>query len=171
MHANFLKTKVQNEYIMNKKRSIFGIGIYWAIVSIIYSIIVVFVNIVFFERLIIRDVPMLLLDTFGIGLLAFGLIMMIVSIITFRIAFKNNKLITKGIYSIVRHPLYSSIILLIVPGIVILTKLILGLTVPVFMLIAYKFMIYKEEHELFLEFGNDYIVYRNQTNALIPKLN
>jgi len=155
---------------MNKKRNAFGIGIYWAIASIVYSIIVICINIVFFERLIIRDVPMLLLDLFGVALLLFGILMMIISIISFRMAYQKNKLITKGIYGIIRHPLYSSIIFLIVPGLVILTKLTLGLTIPVFMFIAYKFMIYNEEHELFLEFGNDYIVYRNQVNALIPKL-
>ncbi|MGQ4873850.1 MAG: isoprenylcysteine carboxylmethyltransferase family protein [Promethearchaeia archaeon] len=107
-------------------------------------------------------------DIIGIILLILGVIIYILSIYHIRRFVKEGQLYTEGIYSIVRHPLYSAIILLILPAIIILLRLIFLWLVIFVELVVFHFGIKKEEKELIEKFGEKYVEYMNRVKRIIP---
>ncbi len=80
-----------------------------------------------------------------------------------------GKLIKTGIYKICRNPLYASFVCFIVPGLMLLTNSWIFLTVPIFMYFVFKLLIKAEERYLENTFGQEYLDYKKETNAIIPK--
>lgn len=82
---------------------------------------------------------------------------------------KKGKLHTSGLYGIVRHPLYFSMIL-IVSGYLLysfhLSNLIFALCTFAYLLVGTKM----EEAKLVETFGRDYLTYRHRVKMLIPFL-
>ena len=78
-----------------------------------------------------------------------------------------SRLVTKGLYHWVRHPLYSAGLLFIwlTPSIT-LNTFVLYLSLSVYILIGAHY----EEHKLLHEFGQDYAEYQVATAMLIPGL-
>ncbi len=85
------------------------------------------------------------------------------------VIYKNHTLITKGVYGIVRHPLYASIIwMLYAVGILYQNYLVIILNSIIFI----PFMTYRakqEEKELMLVF-KEYKDYQNKVGMFFPKL-
>jgi protein-S-isoprenylcysteine O-methyltransferase Ste14 len=82
---------------------------------------------------------------------------------------ENHTLITHGPYAWVRHPIYSGILLaLLGTGVTVGTVLQL-LVVPVVAL-AFWLKLRTEENFMFETFGEQYAVYCEQVNALIPRV-
>ena len=79
-------------------------------------------------------------------------------------------LVTTGPYSLVRHPLYASNILLVVPGIALLCRSWLLLCIPLFMYAAFRLFIPAEDRELRKRSGRTFEEYRRKTNAVFPKV-
>ena len=65
--------------------------------------------------------------------------------------------------------MYGSWILYTVPGMVIISGYLPGLTVPLFMYIIFKILIRKEERYLEERFGEDYRKYKERVGLLFPK--
>jgi protein-S-isoprenylcysteine O-methyltransferase Ste14 len=84
--------------------------------------------------------------------------------------YKSESLYTKGVYSFCRHPLYSSWIVFIVPGIMLLTNSWVLLTVPLFMYFLFRLLIEEEESYLLKKYGEEYKNYKNNVGLLFPKL-
>ncbi len=82
---------------------------------------------------------------------------------------EGQELITKGIYSKIRHPSYLSILILF-SGIAIISWNLYGLLFYILALIAFAVRIKKEEKELIIKFGDEYKKYKEETPMLIPKL-
>lgn len=156
---------------MTKIRNRFGIGPVWSIISICYSLIAISINDSIFGG---QKIPILsdnILLIIGTILIILGLIILIKAIIDFNKAYGQKKLKTNGLYGIFRHPLYASITILIVPGCIFIFNKLFGLTVPIVMYISFRLLIGKEEKLLINEFGNEYIKYKKNVNAIFPKLN
>lgn len=86
------------------------------------------------------------------------------------VIYNNHTLITNGVYKIVRHPLYASIIWMIYSvGIIYQNYLVIILNTVVFI----PFMTYRsnqEENELVLVFKEKYKKYQKEVGRFFPKL-
>jgi len=81
---------------------------------------------------------------------------------------EGHVLVTHGPYRWVRHPLYTTgLVLLVSLGVVAANAVVLGLTIAAFLAIRWL-VIPREERELILRFGAAYEGYRSQTGALLP---
>lgn len=80
---------------------------------------------------------------------------------------RTGRLVTAGLYRVVRHPLYTfSLLVLWLSPKVSLNSFLLYVSLTVYILIG----IYFEERKLLREFGDDYARYKTVTPMLIPGL-
>ena len=80
---------------------------------------------------------------------------------------KSKVLVTKGIFKLLRNPMYTGIILVFLPAII--TENTLSLWIYFILLIVVLILkIYKEETFLLEKFGEDYSVYKKNTWRLLP---
>lgn len=82
---------------------------------------------------------------------------------------QDHQLVTSGPYKHIRHPLYTTGILLILSLGTISGNWILILLASLTFLIFRFIVIPKEEQKLVERFGEQYVSYRNYTGALFPK--
>ncbi len=80
---------------------------------------------------------------------------------------QDHRLIRTGPYSMMRHPIYSGILLAIV-GTAVVKGEVKGLLAVPALLIAFLIKFRKEEHFMVEQFGREYEEYRQHTKALIP---
>ena len=104
----------------------------------------------------------------GVCLLVCGVVLYGAFIRMFRSFFSTNRLCTSGIFHVIRHPLYTAMILFIVPGIVVLFQWPLGLAIPPILAVIFHYRIGHEEEKLVEMFGDAYREYRDRTARLIP---
>ncbi|MFX0025706.1 MAG: methyltransferase family protein [Candidatus Hermodarchaeota archaeon] len=74
-----------------------------------------------------------------------------------------------GIYEHIRHPQISGSILLFIILCLILNSLFLLIWITSLMILITPIVIYFEEKDLIKRFGEDYLLYKKNTGALIPK--
>ena len=79
----------------------------------------------------------------------------------------NQELITRGIYSRVRHPFYLSILVLFL-GVAMISWNVSGFVFFILFVLGLVLRIKKEETELILKFGQEYSDYMGKTPMLIP---
>lgn len=83
---------------------------------------------------------------------------------------KEHKLITKGLYKVIRHPMYTFLIAFML-GISLFAANSFILIPHVAAILVILFRLNKEEAMLIQEFGDDYRDYILKTGRLLPKLN
>lgn len=108
----------------------------------------------------------------GIILILIGIILWISAVIKSRITKEiiDNNLVTTGVYSYVRHPIYSAF-LFMSTGIIILSQNICLFLLPVlYWIILTVGMIKTEEKWLLEKFGDEYAQYSKKVNRFIPFL-
>jgi protein-S-isoprenylcysteine O-methyltransferase Ste14 len=101
-------------------------------------------------------------------LIAIGIPFLIVSLFALHRAYTASKLITTGVFSLCRNPIYSSWNLFLVPAIVILLRNWLCLTIPFFMYGLLRALIRKEEEYLTATFGEEYKKYKKNVFFILP---
>jgi len=149
--------------------TIWGIGPKFALFSIVYFFCTLCVHFIFYPVFVIESVPYIVLAILGVILSGIGIPIWIVSAKTIMKGFSEGILVTKGIYSICRHPLYGHGIFFTFPGILIFFKSYILLTLPVFMYLLFRILIPMEEKYLEKKFGNAYLDYANSVNMVFPK--
>lgn len=82
---------------------------------------------------------------------------------------ENHQLVKDGIYKIVRHPIYTGLLLLFIGNAIIVGDYRAIIAVLI-VLISFWIKLKKEEKLLAETFGTAYEIYKNQTKALIPYL-
>ena len=122
------------------------------------------------RRFVIRQMSQASLAAVGGLLIVMGVSIYIVAALQLRKGLKEGRLVTDGLYSLVRHPLYASNILLVVPGIALVFRSWLLLCVPLFMYVAFRIFIPAEDKELRKRFGQAFEEYRGRTNAVFPRI-
>ncbi len=112
---------------------------------------------------------------FGVPLIAGGLLIRWIAILQLGKAFTVDVAITEkanlktdGIYSRVRHPSYSGILLIVTGFAAVMDSFnsLMVLAVPVLIAVLYRIRV--EETLLAKEFGERYSEYKNETKKLLP---
>jgi protein-S-isoprenylcysteine O-methyltransferase Ste14 len=97
-----------------------------------------------------------------------GSIMYILTIPVLLSGLKNTKLITTGTYYLCCNPLYTSIMLLLIPGISFMMNSWLVLTTSLTGIILCKIFIKSEYVEMEEFFGDEFRRYKDRTPDFIP---
>lgn len=81
---------------------------------------------------------------------------------------ENHRLVTNGVYRIVRHPMYSALGLYSVGQALALPNWVAGPSYLVPLGILFAFRVRHEERMMRDQFGADYVTYASRTKRLIP---
>jgi len=104
----------------------------------------------------------------GLALVLAGAIMYFLTVPALLKGLKQTRLVTDGTYYLCRHPLYTSVLLLIIPGISLMMNSWLVVTTSILGYTLFKIFIKSEYEEMKKFFGDDYERYMNQTPEFIP---
>lgn len=155
---------------MSEEMTRWGVGPKFTIICALYMAAVLVIHYLFFPSLTFklgfRSVNIIL----GIILIVLGIPIFLIPGLSIDKYFLDGKLCKAGVYAYMRHPIYGSWIVFIVPGIVLIIGSIIGLSIPVFMYILFRILIIKEDEYLENKFGQEYLEYRKKVNAVFPKL-
>lgn len=146
-----------------------GVGSIFTIISVIYTVIIFVIHFVFLSNFSL-PLPRLFSLTIGILLVIIGLPIYILPGVVIDKYFNEEKLATEGFYAYLRHPIYGSWIVFIMPGIVFILNSLLGLTIPFFMYFVFRILIVEEEKYLEEKFGDEYYEYKKRVGSIFPKL-
>ncbi|NQU78876.1 isoprenylcysteine carboxylmethyltransferase family protein [Candidatus Woesearchaeota archaeon] len=81
---------------------------------------------------------------------------------------KDHELVTKGIHSMIRHPMYTGMFLLVV-GICLVVQSMFGIIATIVVLVpAGMYRINVEESAMLKKFGKKYSTYKRKTKSLVP---
>ena len=106
--------------------------------------------------------------TIAVILIAIGVPMWLIGAIAAMRAYNRDQLVTSGVFGLVRHPMYSAWIVLILPGIALLTASWPFLLMPLVGYTVFKVLIHTEDEYLQNRFGQSYSDYRASVNEIIP---
>lgn len=96
-----------------------------------------------------------------------GIIFWICSVVQFIIGFPKGQLITTGVYSLSRNPIYASWIIFVLPGLAVICNNWIFLLAAVVMYILLTINIKEEENDLTAIFGEKYTDYTNTVNRIL----
>ncbi len=155
---------------MSDRISFWGIGVKFAVLSLGFSAVIIFIHFFTYPFFHIKFLPYRAFLIPGIFLIVVGISLYFGSAFSVRKAYLEDTLRTKGVYSICRHPLYSSFIFLIVPGICLLFKSWIAFSVPFVMYVLLKVLIKEEEDYLSERFGGEYEKYKSEVPLAFPRV-
>jgi protein-S-isoprenylcysteine O-methyltransferase Ste14 len=97
-----------------------------------------------------------------------GFIFWIISAIFFLKHFKSGELITTGPFALCRNPIYSSIIVFIIPGLALIFHSGLVFSIAIVLYIGFRISIHGESHILKDNFSDQYEKYEKSVNNIFP---
>ena len=166
-----LKKQEENDTVRGRwvGSRIAGVGVEFTIPVAIYGLTILIVNYLVFPKMIFTlgsPIVNILLGALII-FLGFATVRKALIILPF---IEEQKLCTEGLYAKTRNPIYFAWILIIIPGIIIMTGLSLGFTIPIFMYVVFRIFIPREEEYLERLFGEAYLNYKKSTGRLVPRI-
>ena len=97
-----------------------------------------------------------------------GLPLYIYTLRTIKKGFQEGKLITTGVFSVCRNPLFAIVIFLLLPGILLYFKSWLLLFILLIFYVVFQLFIGSEEKLLEDKFGHEFKEYKTKTSRIIP---
>ena len=82
---------------------------------------------------------------------------------------ENHRLVTRGVYRSVRHPMYASLFLYAIGQALVVPNWVAGPAYLVVMVILYAFRVGPEERMMLETFGDSYATYMKNTKRLVPR--
>ena len=146
-----------------------GVGPKFTVVSFVLGLAIFAAHTAWFAHLEIplpRPITLIL----GIVLVIVGLPIFIIPGMTIDKYFNRGELATGGVYSYIRHPIYGSWIVFIVPGLVLLMNSLIGIIVPVLMYAVFEILIVEEDRYLQDKFGERFVEYKRNVGSIFPKI-
>jgi protein-S-isoprenylcysteine O-methyltransferase Ste14 len=116
----------------------------------------------------IRAVPHRVFQVVGVLLLAIGVPLLVLSLITLNRKYNRDQLATGGIYGVVRNPIYCAWVVFLIPGLVLLFPSWPLLLTPSVAYISFRARIWQEEAYLEERFGDAYRSYGSEVPELLP---
>jgi len=153
---------------MKTSMTLFGCGPRLALLCLPYVILSLIVMYKYPEFFDLRFLDFTFAKVAGFVWLGLGVIFWIYSAIYFLKYFKPGKLITKGPFALCRNPIYSSIIVFIIPALALIFHSGLLFTISLVLYIGFKISIHGEVNILRKIFGEKYEEYEKSANEIIP---
>jgi len=153
---------------MSNKMTAWGIGNKLGRITWPYLAFSIILNIIKPDIFTITQIPFLASAILGTIFIIIGLVMFSSGAKIIRKAFHEGKLLTNGVYAIVRNPMYSGLLIFMPLGIALWFRSWLILTVPIVTYIAFKLVFKEEDKYLEEKFGQEYLDYKSKVNAIIP---
>jgi protein-S-isoprenylcysteine O-methyltransferase Ste14 len=153
---------------MKTSMTLFGCGPKLALLCLPYvilSLIVMYKYPGFFD---LRFLDSTFSKVLGFIWLGLGVIYWMYSAIFFLKYFKPGYLITQGPFALCRNPIYSSIIVFIIPSLALIFHSGLIFSISLVLYIGFKISIHGETNVLRRIFGEDYEIYEKSVNEIIP---
>lgn len=147
-----------------------GVGPRLLVASLLYALPVLLAHFLLFPSMRFEIINREVTVCMGIILLFPGLLVYFWSIRTINRNIGKGTLFTGGPYRYSRHPLYSSWVILIIPGLVLIMGSVLGISVPIYMYIVCRHLVRKEERHLETTFGDEYAVYAKKVGCILPRI-
>ena len=102
------------------------------------------------------------------ALIGIGVLLWVVAGAQVMKAYDRDQLVTSGAFALARHPLYSAWIVLILPGLALLSRAWPLLLTPLVAYAVFKSLIHTEDEYLHKRFGRSYLEYRSRVNEILP---
>jgi len=160
------KEKFINE---NHELPFYGVGLKMTLTLVPFIVLLGTLNTIFSPafQLPINQIWMI---PIGIILIMIGVFIFIKSEILLGKAYRASELLVTGFYGHMRHPMYGSFILLIIPGIIIIINSWILFFIPFIFYIIFRIFIKQEESYCLKKFGEKYTHYKKNVHAIFPKL-
>lgn len=153
---------------MKTSMTLFGCGPRLALLCLPYIILSLIIMIKYPEFSNLRFLDLTLFKIIGVLWLGLGLIFWGYSAVYFIKYFKPGTLLTNGPFALCRNPIYSSIIVFIIPALAIIFHSGLTLSIALVLFIGFKISIHGETNILRRNFGEEYDRYEKSVNEIIP---
>jgi protein-S-isoprenylcysteine O-methyltransferase Ste14 len=146
---------------MAKKMTAMGTGPATAVPAFTYLVLAIVLDCVLRPRFKLHASFETLLP-WGVALIVLGLVALGVSAVQMLRAFRRHDLATTGFYAIAPNPMFMSYVLFILPGLSLLLRSWLVLTISLVFYVLIRVMSRPEEEWLKQEFGERYLEYRKR---------
>ena len=153
---------------MKTSMTLFGCGPKLALLCLPYIILSLIVMYKYPEFFDLRLLNFSYVKVLGFTWLGLGVIFWAYSAFFFLKHFKPGNLITEGPFALCRNPIYSSIIVFIIPSIALIFHSGLIFSISIVMYIGFKISIHGETVVLKRIFGEEYEIYEKLVNEIIP---
>jgi protein-S-isoprenylcysteine O-methyltransferase Ste14 len=153
---------------MKTSMTLFGCGPKLALLCLPYIILALIVMYMYPEFFDLGFLNNLYVKVAGLIWLGLGSTFWIYSAVFFLKHFKPGELITKGPFGLCRNPIYSSIIVFIIPSLALIFHSGLTFSISLVLYIGFKISIHGETNVLRRIFGEEYEIYEKSVNELIP---
>jgi protein-S-isoprenylcysteine O-methyltransferase Ste14 len=155
---------------MKKEMTIWGVGLRFTVFSTLYVILALAVHYLWYPVFVIEVIPHAALTAIGLILITIGVLIWVAGSKEVDRAFEEGVLATQGVYALCRHPIYGNAIFFTIPGVLLFFRSWLLLSVPLVMYAIFKVLIREEEGYLRQTFGEAYLAYEREVNAVFPKI-
>jgi protein-S-isoprenylcysteine O-methyltransferase Ste14 len=156
---------------MVDKMTKWGVGPIFTIYTAMYCVLMFVLTLYLDPILKITNTPGIsyqLLELIGTVLVVLGIPFYLSSLSAVMRAFKENRLVTSGVYGMCRHPVYAAWMVFFVPAIALFINSWALLSAPFIMCLVAKALVDKEDVYLEKTFGQEYLAYKQQIPAFLP---
>jgi protein-S-isoprenylcysteine O-methyltransferase Ste14 len=153
---------------MGERLSRWGIGPRISLSAVAYGVAAGIVTYAFPAACLLAPLHHVAVVTFAVILIVLGVPMWLVGAVSAMRAYNHDQLVTSGIFSVVRHPIYSAWIVLLLPGLALLSRSWPLLLTPFVAYAVFKRLIHREDEYLARRFGQAYLDYRMRVGEILP---
>ncbi len=159
--------KKENKKIEKPPMSFWGVGPIYAVFNVFIIGLGIWFTFLYSEVFRFRFVPILFYIVGTVSIL-WGLYLWISAGKLVDKCILKGVLATKGVYGMVRNPIYSGALFVIIGICLIFESWLLLICIP-FSYLILRILLKKEDSVLFEAFGDEYIQYKKEVNSVLPK--